>query len=191
MVVATRNISTTNNVLTKTSSGIERIIVQSPLVGKPAPDFILTDPLTGKLVSLTDLRGKSKRPVVLFMNAGGGCGTCLAQIVKFSESKIFTDGSVGVASIMSEHSDPIAMWHGVLKKYPELQKTHILIDRNGAAISAYGAGTLPSGLGHGGGHMPGHTYYVIDRDGIVRLVADDENMRDWTTQIEQYVSALL
>ena len=46
------------------------------------------------------------------------------------------------------------------------------------------------GMNHGGGHSPGHSYYVIDRAGVVRLVADDPMMGDWTSAIEEFVKSL-
>lgn len=171
------------------AAGFEQISVQSPLVGKPAPDFRLADAF-GNLVTLDDLRGDPARPVVLFMSGGGGCGTCLAQIVKLNESSVFTDGSIGVASVVSNHTDPPSAWQGFLGDNPQYAKLALLIDQDGAAIKAYGAGQLPSGMGHGGGQIPGHSYFIIDREGIVRVVADDQTMGDWTATLEAYVKAL-
>lgn len=168
----------------------EQLSVASPLVGRPAPGFTLADPF-GKTVTLKDLRGASNRPVVLFMSGGGGCSTCLAQIAQLNKSTLFTDGSVGVAAIVSGHSDPASAWQKFIGDNPDFKKIVVLIDQDGAAIKAYGAGQLPSGLGHGGGHMPGHSYFVVDREGIVRLVADDQMMGDWTAKLEAYVKRLL
>ena len=168
---------------------IEQISAASPLVGKPAPDFTLADPF-GKSVTLKDLRGDSNRPVLLFMSGGGGCSTCLAQIAQLNKSSAFTDGSIGVAAIVSGHTDPASAWQSFVRDNLEFSNVVVLIDQDGAAIQAYGAGQLPSGMGHGGGHSPGHSYFVIDRDGIVRLVADDPTMGDWTTKLETYVNQL-
>jgi peroxiredoxin len=171
------------------AASFEQISVPSPLVGKPAPDFTLADPF-GKLVTLKDLRGETGRPVVLFMSGGGACGTCLAQIAQLNMSSLFTDGSVGIAAVVSAQTDPPSAWQSFIGDNPEFEKVAVLIDQDGAAIKAYGAGQLPSGLGHGGGYVPGHSYFVIDRDGIVRLVADDQTMGDWTEKLETYVEQL-
>lgn len=171
------------------ASTLAQIAAASPLVGKPAPDFTLADPF-GKTVTLKDLRGSTNRPVVLFMSGGGGCSTCLAQIAQLNKSPLFTDGSVAVAAIVSGHSDPASAWQPFIRDNPDFKKIVVLIDQDGAAIKAYGAGQLPSGLGHGGGHMPGHSYFVIDRAGVVRLVADDQMMGDWTAKLEAYVKQL-
>ena len=188
-VINLRNGSSGPVLSTASAATLEQIAVASPLVGKPAPDFTLADPF-GKRVALKDLRGDSNRPVLLFMSGGGGCGTCLSQIQQLNKSPLFTNGSVGIAAIVSGHSDPADAWQKFLRDNADFGKVEVLIDQDGATIKAYGAGQLPSGLGHGGGHMPGHSYYVIDRKGIVRLVADDQMMGDWTAKLEAYVKQL-
>ena len=60
----------------------------------------------------------------------------------------------------------------------------------GDVLHAYGATALQSGMNHGGGHSAGHSYYVIDRSGVVRLVADDPTMGDWTSAMEEFVKSL-
>ena len=171
------------------AAGIDRIAVTSPLVGKPAPDLVLTD-VSGMRVTLQNLRGEQNRPVVLFMSAGGGCETCLAQIEKMIKSSVLTDGSVMAAAVLSAHSDSIDAWRNLVRDHPEFRKIAILFDKSGDAIRDYGATALQSGMNHGGGHMPGHSYYVIDRSGVVRLVANDPMMGDWTTALEKFVKGL-
>jgi len=171
------------------AAGFDKIAVTSPLVGKPAPDFVLTD-VSGVRVTLQNLRGEQNRPVVLFMSAGGGCGTCLAQIEKMSKSAVLTDGSVMAAAVVSAHTDSIDEWRTFVRDHPEFRKIPILFDMSGDAIRAYEATLLQSGMNHGGGHSPGHSYYVIDRAGVVRLVADDPMMGDWTSAIEEFVKSL-
>jgi peroxiredoxin len=171
------------------AAGIDRIAVTSPLVGKPAPDFVLTD-ISGTRVRLENLRGEQNRPVVLFMSAGGGCGTCLAQIEKMAKSAVLTDGSVMAAAVVSSHTDSIDEWRAFVRDHPEFRKIPILFDMSGDALRSYGATALQSGMNHGGGHSAGHSYYVIDRSGVVRLVADDPTMGDWTSALEEFVKSL-
>jgi peroxiredoxin len=170
------------------AAGIDRIAVTSPLVGKPAPDLALKD-IMGARVTLPILRGDN-RPVVLFMSAGGGCGTCLAQIEKMGKSAALTDGSVMTVAVVSSHTDSVDEWRTFVGAHPEFARIPVLFDTSGDAIRAYGAAELQSGMNHGGGHSPGHTYYVIDRSGVVRLVADDPTMGDWTSAIEAFVKSL-
>ncbi len=171
------------------AAGFDKIAVSSPLVGKPAPDFVLTD-LSGTRVTLQNLRGEQNRPVVLFMSAGGGCGTCLVQIEKMGRSAALTDGSVMAAAVMSSHTDSIDEWRTFVRDHPEFRKIPILFDMSGDALRAYGATALQSGMNHGGGHSPGHSYYVIDRSGVIRMVADDPMMGDWTSAVEAFVKSL-
>lgn len=170
------------------AAGLDKIAVTSPLVGKPAPDLVLTD-ISGMRVTLQTLRGEN-RPVVLFMSAGGGCGTCLAQIEKMGKSAVLTDGSVMAAAVVSSHTDSIDEWRTFVRDHPEFRKIPILFDMSGDALRAYGATALQSGMNHGGGHSAGHSYYVIDRSGVIRLVADDPMMGDWTSAMEAFVKSL-
>jgi peroxiredoxin len=171
------------------AAGFDKIAVTSPLVGKPAPDFVLTD-ISGTRVTLQNLRGEQNRPVVLFMSAGGGCGTCLAQIEKMGKSALLTNGSVMAAAVVSALTDSIDEWRTFVRDHPEFHKIPILFDMNGDALRAYGATALPSGMNHGGGHSAGHSYYVIDRSGVVRLIADDPMMGDWTSPLEEFLKTL-
>ncbi len=170
------------------AAGLDKIAVTSPLVGKPAPDFALRDVL-GARVTLQILRAEN-RPVVLFMSAGGGCGTCLAQIEKMAKSVALTNGSVMAVAVVSSHTDSVDEWRTFISDHPEFNRIPILFDMSGDAIRAYGATALQSGMNHGGGHSPGHTYYVIDRSGVIRLVADDPMMGDWTSALEEFVKSL-
>jgi peroxiredoxin len=171
------------------AAGFDKIAVTSPLVGRQAPDFVLTD-ISGTRVTLQTLRGEQNRPVVLFMSAGAGCGTCLGQIEKMSKSAVLTNGSVMAAAVVSSHTDSIDEWRTFVRDHPEFRKIPILFDMTGEALRAYGATALQSGMNHGGGHSAGHSYYVIDRSGVVRLVADDPMMGDWTSAMEEFVRSL-
>jgi peroxiredoxin len=139
--------------------GLRQISVTSPLVGKPAPDFVLAD-ISGTRVTLQNLRGEQNRPVVLFMSAGGGCGTCLAQIGKMNKSAVPTDVSVMAAAVASAHTDSIESWRTFVRDNPQFHKIPILFDMSGDALRAYGATALQSGMNHGGEHSPGHSYSI-------------------------------
>jgi peroxiredoxin len=107
-----------------------------------------------------------------------------------AKSAVLTDGSVMAAAVVSSHTDSIDEWRTFVRDHPEFRKIPILFDMGGDALRAYGATSLQSGMNHGGGHSAGHSYYVIDRSGVVRLVADDPTMGDWTSAIEEFVKSL-
>ena len=98
--------------------------------------------------------------------------------------------SVMAVAVVSSHTDSVDEWRTFISDHPELAKIPILFDMSGDALRAYGATALQSGMNHGGGHSAGHSYYVIDGSGVVRLVADDPMMGDWTSPLEEFVKAL-
>ena len=57
---------------------------------------------------------------------------------------------------------------------PELAKADTMFDL-GASVSRQ-LGMLTTNSSMHRGQLPGHTYVVIDKDGIVRYVFDDPNM---------------
>ncbi|MEK7089936.1 MAG: hypothetical protein AAB920_03940, partial [Patescibacteria group bacterium] len=65
-------------------------------------------------------------------------------------------------------------WQRAIEKMPELAKATTLFDVGGSSSAKLGLLTLPSSMHRGS--LPGHTYVLIDRNGIVREVRDDPNM---------------
>ena len=65
-------------------------------------------------------------------------------------------------------------WEQARSKMPDLAKATILFDSGARASKQYGLLSAHSSM-HAGS-MPGHTYIVIDKQGIVRDVYDDANM---------------
>ena len=57
---------------------------------------------------------------------------------------------------------------------PKLSKAKILFDSTRAVSSAYDVLSLKSSMHPG--NYPGHTYFVIDRKGVVRYTLDDPVM---------------
>ena len=65
-------------------------------------------------------------------------------------------------------------WQTAIAKMPELAKATTMFDTGAAVSRQLGLLTTVSSMHKGS--LPGHTYVVIDKDGIVRYVFDDPNM---------------
>ena len=158
-VVDPHDHSTTVN----TSSGL-----LNNLVDKPAPNFSFSD-RDGKVYSQDTLRGKN---TILFFNEGLMCyPACWNQIVAFSKDDRFKNDDIVTLSVVVDSKES---WQQAIDKMPELAQATVVFD-NGASVSkAFGALSLSSSMHPGS--LPGHTYAVIDKEGIVRYVFDDPNM---------------
>ena len=138
------------------------------LVGKEAPDFTLTS-YDGKKFNLRQQRGKK---VVLFFTEGAMCyPSCWNQIVAFGKDSAFNNESTMVLSIMVDTENE---WKKAVDKMPELGSATVLLDLTKDVSREYGMLSLPSSMHKG--QYPGHTYLILDKDGIVRFVKDDPQM---------------
>ncbi|OGH17102.1 MAG: hypothetical protein A3C30_01745 [Candidatus Levybacteria bacterium RIFCSPHIGHO2_02_FULL_40_18] len=138
------------------------------LLDKEAPDFTLEN-YEGKKVNLKSLRGKS---VILFFSEGLMCyPACWDQIAAFGkDQKLNNENTVTLTIVNDRRAD----WKSALKKMPELATAQVLFDTDRSASVAYGVLSLPSSMHRG--QLAGHTYVVIDKEGIVRFVKDDPQM---------------
>lgn len=138
------------------------------LVGKPLPDIQLTDK-DGNIVTNESLKGKN---TVLFFNEGLMCyPACWNQIAMFGSDLRFNTDQIQAMSIVV---DPSRDWQKAIDQMPELAKSRTLFDVDTNVSSKLGLLTLPSSMHRG--RLPGHTYIVLDKDGIVKYVKDDPNM---------------
>lgn len=138
------------------------------LVGKKAPDFSLED-YDGNKITLSSLKGKK---VVLFFNEGLMCyPACWNQIAAFGKDIRFNTKEIATYSIVI---DPRRDWKQAIDKMPELASITVLFDSNRAVSQTYGVLTLNSSMHRG--QFPGHTYIIIDKEGIVRFSKDDFQM---------------
>ena len=138
------------------------------LIGKPAPDFALADH-NGKTYSLTDLKGKE---VVLFFNEGMMCyPACWNQIASLGADDRFKGQDIVALSVVVDSKKE---WDEAVSQMPELAAATVVHDNGGKASSAYGVLTTKSSMHYG--QLPGHTYVVIDGNGVIRHVYDDPNM---------------
>lgn len=137
-------------------------------VGDRAPDFSATTH-DGRTVRLADFLGH--RGLVLFFYPRDGTPVCTQEACAFRDSyEQFTAAGVEVIGVSSDsestHRDFAAQHH---LSFP------LISDADGTLRKAFG---VPKTLGV----FPGRVTYVIDKDGIVRLVfaaqlASDEHVR--------------
>lgn len=138
------------------------------LVGKPAPDFSLTD-RDGNVYSPENLRGKN---AILFFNEGLMCyPACWNQIVAFSRDERFKNEDTVVLSVVVDSKEN---WQKAIDKMPELADAAVAFDTGAAAVRQFGVLQAPSSMHVGS--LPGHTYVLIDKGGDVRYVFDDPQM---------------
>ena len=137
-------------------------------VGKPAPDFELQD-IEGSAVKLSDYKGKN---VVLFFNEGSMCyPSCWNQIAAFANDQRFNqEGAVALSIVV----DSQAQWQKIMQQVPQLSKSKILFDTAKKVSSDYDVLFTASSM-HKGSY-PGHTYFIIDKEGIIRYTKDDPSM---------------
>ncbi len=149
------------------AANISAVLLQD-LVGKPAPDFTLAD-RDGKQYSLGELRGKK---IILFFNEGLMCyPACWNQIAALAGDGHFKNNDTIALSVVVDSPED---WAGAVKKMPELAKATVVFDKGSAVSRQFGALTTASSMHYGS--LPGHTFFIIDKEGIIRYAFDDPKM---------------
>jgi len=137
-------------------------------VGKQVPDFELQD-IGGNTVKLKDYKGKN---IILFFSEGSMCyPSCWNQIAALANDQRFNNDNTVELSIVV---DSQAQWQNIMQKAPQMSKSKIFFDTTRKVSSDYDVLFLASSM-HKGSY-PGHTYFVIDKDGIIRYAKDDPSM---------------
>lgn len=150
------------------SSGLEEKIYFKEAVGKKAPNFEL-ESVDGETVRLSDYLGKN---VVLFFNEGSMCyPACWDQVAGLGNDSRFDTESVAAFSIVV---DTKRQWLDIVSKTPNMTKAKILFDTSRSVSKAYDVLYLDSPMHPGS--FPGHTYFIIDKEGIIRFTLDDPSM---------------
>ncbi len=138
------------------------------LVGNPAPKFSLQD-RNGITYSSDDLKGKN---IVLFFNEGIMCyPACWNQMVALATDGRFQAPDIAVFSVVTDSPND---WQSAVTRMPDLGKANVLFDASRSVSRAFGMLAAPSSMHYGS--YPGHSFVVIDKQGIVRFVFDDPNM---------------
>lgn len=158
--------------VSKTNSAIgsdsKEKIYFNEAVGKKAPNFAL-ESINGKMVKLSDYLGKN---VVLFFNEGAMCfPACWNQIAELGNDSRFDTESIAAFSIVA---DPKSRWLDIVSKTPNMAKARILFDTSRSVSRMYDVLNLNSSMHPG--NFPGHTYFIIDKEGTIRFTLDDSNM---------------
>ena len=136
--------------------------VGQPGPGDKAPEFSL-DSSFEKKVSLSDYKGKT---VLLFIQEGLMCDACWSQVSDLEkDAKLFKD-EFGVDQLVVITPDPISSL--IQKAQVGGYKSPLLSDPNRQVSVAYDA--LKYGMMNGA--YPGHTFLLIDQDGVIKWRAD-------------------
>ncbi|MBI2443868.1 MAG: redoxin domain-containing protein [Candidatus Magasanikbacteria bacterium] len=152
------------------------------LVGKPLPDFTLAD-RDGKIYNKETLRGKT---AVLFFNEGLMCyPACWQQIAGLAADPRLQRADAVMLSVVI---DPPGEWQRAINKMPELGKANVLFDANSTVSRQLGMLTAPSSMHYGS--FPGHTYLVIDKEGVIKHVYDDPRMALHNDQLVEELKKL-
>lgn len=138
------------------------------LIGQPAPDFQLSGH-DGQTYSVSALKGKK---VVLFFNEGMMCyPACWNQIAALgSDTRFKADNTVALSIV----TDSSTEWQKAMTQMPELNTATVIHDVGGSVSGRYKMLTTASSMHYG--QLPGHSYVIIDQQGIIRHVYDDPNM---------------
>lgn len=154
--------------------GAVDVTIFNNLVGKLSPDFTL-ESHDGKKITLSQLKGQN---VILFFNEGLMCyPACWNQIAAFGKDSELSKKAV----ILNITVDPKNEWKQAIDKMPELAKATVLFDADRQVSQKYGVLTLPSSMHKG--QFPGHSYVIIDKEGIVKFVRDDVSMAVRNTEL--------
>lgn len=152
------------------------------MVGKPVPDFSFTD-MKGIVYSKEGLKGKN---VILFFNEGLMCyPACWEQIVQLSPGS-FSNASdtIALSIVVDDRND----WQQAIDQMPALANATVVFDTNKDVSEKFNVLTTPSSMHYG--QLPGHSYVVVDKEGIVRHTYDDPSMALHNDQLKQVVEKL-
>lgn len=154
----------------------------SKLVGKPAPAFTLPE-ADGRQVSLASYRGKT---TIVFFTEGLMCyPACWNQIAALGSDPELNTDKIATVSIVN---DLPGEWQQAVKKMPELGKERMLFDTDKRVSGEYSMLYLPSSMHKG--QRTGHTYVIVDPNGVVRDVWDDPDMGVRNRELKQKLGTL-
>src|SRR3989338_5124376 len=122
-----------------------------------------------KVYKTPDFKGKN---TVLFFSEGLMCyPACWDQIASFGEDERFNTDQIQAISILADSAED---WQKAIAEMPKLAKARTLFDENAATSRRLGMLTTASSMHRG--MLPGHTYVLLNKDGIVNYIFDDPNM---------------
>lgn len=164
------------NQLNKPNSKIDN------LVNKPVPQFSLQD-RNGNTYNPENLKGKN---VVLFFSEGLACyPACWQQIAAFGTDQRFNNADTIALSVVLDSPED---WQKTNQKMDGIDKANIIFDKGGQISRTFGMMSVTSSMRQG--TSPGHTYVIMDKQGIVRYVFDDPSMAVRNDQIASELAKL-
>lgn len=158
-----------NGITPNQTASISGSQILSAVIGQKAPGFSLQD-IDGKTVSLSGYLGKKN--VVLFFTEGAMCyPACWDQMSAFAQDSRFNSSTTQAISVVV---DTPQEWQQIESQTPEMKGADILFDTARAVSREYGVLNLPSSMHPGS--FPGHTYFIVDKTGVIRYALDDPMM---------------
>ncbi len=167
---------------TPESTTFDKSSEEVSIIGQRAPDFSLLDQ-NGEAVTLADYSGKK---LVLFFTEGQMCyPSCWNQIASLGNNPKLNNGDVATLTVVTDTRD---MWDDPYQKKPEMLAERMVYDFSKVMSSAYDILYFPSSMHPG--ELPGHTYVVVDSDGVVRRIKDDPDMGINDSWLEEMVNQI-
>ena len=127
-----------------------------PAVGAIAPNFKLTDVVSGKQVTRTSLGGHK---TLLFFSEGVGCQACMVQAADLQKDSTLAKAGVKLVSVTTDPADQLAQaasQYGI--------RTPLLADPTTSMSGAYGM-LAHGGMQHAG--QDGHAFMLLSSTGKV------------------------
>ncbi len=132
--------------------------------GSMAPDFTLPD-INGRTFTLSAYRGRSN--VLLFFSEGLSCSPCLSQMRDLDQlNQQFVQLNILVVSITGDQASQLASW----ARSGGPQYGFVLSDQSLTVSKAYD--TLGADVSMMPGTAPGHTFFLVDKSGVIKWRAD-------------------
>lgn len=152
------------------------------LLNKQAPSFSFQD-RNGNTYSNDNLKGKN---IVLFFSEGLACyPACWQQIASFGTDARFNNSdTIALSVVLDSPGD----WQKTPQKMDGIDKANIVFDNGGQVSREFGMISVASSMRQG--TSPGHTYVIIDKNGIIKYVFDDPAMAVRNDQIAAELSKL-
>ena len=110
---------------------------------------------------------------------------CWNQVEQLGTDARFDTADTVAFSIVADSKE---QWRRIESQMPQFKKAKILFDTDRKVSLAYGVLSLPSSMHPGS--FPGHTYFVIDKEGIIRFFLDDPNMAIRNDQLVAEINKL-
>ena len=151
-----------------------------PAAGKAAPNFSLTNVVSGKQMTLASLRGHK---TLMFFSEGVSCQPCMVQAADLQKSELLQKDGIRLVSVTTDQPADLA---AAAEQYGITMP--LLSDPTTSMSKAYGM------LSHGGMQMPGedgHAFMLLDPSGKVlwhqayqsMYVAPDQLMADMRARV--------